>query len=914
MASSSTVDEVVHIVRSPRDKRDYRAITLNNGLRAVLVHAPDSHKSAAAFAVNAGHFDDPGHTQGLAHFLEHLLFLGNKHYPSASAFSDFLNAYGGQQNAWTGTEFANYYFDCQARALERSLDYFSAMFKQPLFEQKWIDKERQSIESEFRLKQQDELRRLYQVHKTTSNPEHPFCKFSVGNLSTLKDDENGSLQQKLQHFFRQHYHAQNARLVIAGPQTLDNLGELAARYFTDIATSPAGDTPQRKVIKQPLYLPEQLGVRLEVKPVKPARRLIITLPLPSIDDDYAHKTTSFIAHLLGYEGPDSLYACLRKKGFINSLSAGGGISGSNFKDFNINIQLTEHGEQNLLTVAQWVFSYLRLIQQHGIEDWRYQERRVNSELSFNYQEATPVGELVSQLAINAHHYPVADTVYGDYRMDCLNNLRATELLRLMRPDRARITRVSSDAQTDQETALYQTPFAIRPLAAGELDQLQQSPPDFSAQLPRRNRFISDHSQPYELEQDNDRRPQLKVKTDALELWHLQDPDFRVPKGHIYLNLQAPAVNQSAENFGCSRIWAELMIDALNEDLYDAEVAGLHFNIYPTQTGITIHTTGLSAGQLPLLSYLMRQAWSVRFDRQRWQAVSEQLLNNWRSAHQHQPLNMLFSELNLTLQQGLFRLSEMAAACAPLSYTHFAHTVSQLFDKLHISAFIHGDWQHQHTEQLSELIGANTPRRSSAVAPQRQHINRLRAGADANTIEVPTEHSDHAALRYFQGPSDQPSDQVAMMLLQQLIHQFVFDQLRTQRQLGYMAGSQYFGLQRIPGIILFVQSPTTQPEELQHHILEVTHAAVEQLNTLSLKEWSHTKAVLEQQLAVDDRSLRVRSQRLWGDIQLGDTRFDRAEKLRTALAEWQLDEWLSYINRLLFEQPATLQLQTRPISG
>ena len=35
-----------------------------------------------------------------------------------------------------------------------------------------------------------------------------------------------------------------------------------------------------------------------------------------------------------------------------------------------------------------------------------------------------------------------------------------------------------------------------------------------------------------------------------------------------------------------------MIDALNEDLYDAEVAGLHFNIYPTQTGITIHTTGL----------------------------------------------------------------------------------------------------------------------------------------------------------------------------------------------------------------------------------------------------------------------------------------------------------------------------------
>jgi secreted Zn-dependent insulinase-like peptidase len=352
---------------------------------------------------------------------------------------------------------------------------------------------------------------------------------------------------------------------------------------------------------------------------------------------------------------------------------------------------------------------------------------------------------------------------------------------------------------------------------------------------------------------------------------------------------------------------------LNEDLYDAEVAGLHFNIYPTQTGITIHTTGLSAGQLPLLSYLMRQAWSVRFDRQRWQAVSEQLVNNWRSAHQHQPLNMLFSELNLALQQGLFRLSDMAAACGALSYTHFAHTVGKLFDSLHISAFIHGDWQRQHADELHALIQANTPGKSVPVKPQRQQIKRLSQAAQPACITVPTEYDDHAALCYFQGPSDSPSDQIAIMLLQQLIHQFVFDQLRTQRQLGYMAGSQYFGLQRIPGIIIFVQSPATPPAELQRHILDVTHAAVDKLNSLSLKEWSHTKSVLEQQLAVDDRSLRVRSQRLWGAIQLGDTRFDRADQLRAALANWQLDEWLSYVNRLLFEQPATLQLQTRAIS-
>ena len=101
-----------------------------------------------------------------------------------------MSAYGGQQNAWTGSEFCNFFFDCQTRALSRALDYFSAMFMAPLFDESLINKERQSIDSEFRLKEKDELRRLYQVHKTTCNPEHPFSKFSVGNMDTLAESDS----------------------------------------------------------------------------------------------------------------------------------------------------------------------------------------------------------------------------------------------------------------------------------------------------------------------------------------------------------------------------------------------------------------------------------------------------------------------------------------------------------------------------------------------------------------------------------------------------------------------------------------------------------------------------------------------------------------------------------------------------
>ena len=70
--------------QSPNDLKEYQPITLVNGLRVLLIHNEESSQSAAALAVNVGHFQDPYDRQGLAHFLEHMLFLGTKKFPDGS--------------------------------------------------------------------------------------------------------------------------------------------------------------------------------------------------------------------------------------------------------------------------------------------------------------------------------------------------------------------------------------------------------------------------------------------------------------------------------------------------------------------------------------------------------------------------------------------------------------------------------------------------------------------------------------------------------------------------------------------------------------------------------------------------------------------------------------------------------------
>jgi nardilysin len=58
-------------------------------------------RAAAAMVVNIGSFSDPPEAEGLAHFLEHMLFMGSEKYPDENEYDSYLTAHGGCCNAFT---------------------------------------------------------------------------------------------------------------------------------------------------------------------------------------------------------------------------------------------------------------------------------------------------------------------------------------------------------------------------------------------------------------------------------------------------------------------------------------------------------------------------------------------------------------------------------------------------------------------------------------------------------------------------------------------------------------------------------------------------------------------------------------------------------------------------------------------
>ena len=175
------------VVQSENDSRHYQTIILANELKVLLVSDPAAEKSAASLDVNIGSRQDPLDYQGLAHFLEHMLFLGTEKYPDPGEYQRFISEHGGTHNAGTGLENTNYFFDIDAVYLEPALDRFSQFFTSPNFDAKYVDRERNAVESEYRLKIKDDGRRSQDVLQEQVNPQHPLSKFTVGNLETLAD-------------------------------------------------------------------------------------------------------------------------------------------------------------------------------------------------------------------------------------------------------------------------------------------------------------------------------------------------------------------------------------------------------------------------------------------------------------------------------------------------------------------------------------------------------------------------------------------------------------------------------------------------------------------------------------------------------------------------------------------------------
>ena len=130
------------LINKPKfDTRKMIGKTLKNGIKYVLINDESLEKSFVSVSVNVGSFSNPTDFNGLAHFLEHMLFMGSKKYTNESHFEEILKTHGGSCNAYTGAYETVYLFNVLNSSSQKDinilttiLDIFSRFFIDPLFD------------------------------------------------------------------------------------------------------------------------------------------------------------------------------------------------------------------------------------------------------------------------------------------------------------------------------------------------------------------------------------------------------------------------------------------------------------------------------------------------------------------------------------------------------------------------------------------------------------------------------------------------------------------------------------------------------------------------------------------------------------------------------------------------------------
>jgi len=145
---------------------------LENEMKVMLVHDEEVEKSAVCLFVGSGSLCDPQGKEegtkkidGLAHFCEHMLFLGTKKYPIENTYKKFVKKNGGLSNAATGEDYTYYYFDVKNDHFAEGLEILCQFFKEPLFTETCTDREMNAVDNEYKMRLSNETRALIQIEK-----------------------------------------------------------------------------------------------------------------------------------------------------------------------------------------------------------------------------------------------------------------------------------------------------------------------------------------------------------------------------------------------------------------------------------------------------------------------------------------------------------------------------------------------------------------------------------------------------------------------------------------------------------------------------------------------------------------------------------------------------------------------------
>jgi insulysin len=382
------------ILQTKSDKRSIKGLKLPNNITVVLISDSHIDISSCCIGVNTGYISDK--IDGTAHFLEHLLFLGNEKNKDKNDFYSFLQNTGGIGNAYTKQLSTCYYVNTNNLKLKESLEKLIYFFKNPLFDEDIINSEKNIIDSEHKKNINsdywimEELFKKFIINKNYKN-------FGTGNLESLKNIKKKDIKE----FFDNYYCSDNMYVCIVDSIHID----LMIQKYIPILNI----IPNKKKIKHDYDLIKLINKNLIIyKSISNYTFLNIYLIFEcnEKDNDSSQIVRFLISKIINSKYEKSISYYLIEENLCSDINCS--IIDNFDKNIvmNINFSIIKKTKKVILKIIDYFYSFINYLKNINEEDFKkfYENYKVINYLKLKYYKKDNTNNIASNTVENLMYY------------------------------------------------------------------------------------------------------------------------------------------------------------------------------------------------------------------------------------------------------------------------------------------------------------------------------------------------------------------------------------------------------------------------------------------------------------------------------------------------------------------------------
>ncbi len=791
-------------MKHPLDKSEVRKLVLENGLKVYLLSDPNLNISAASVAVEVGSLDNPPEREGLAHFLEHMLFLGTEKYPDVDEYSSYLRSHGGYSNAYTASDLTNYQFQVLPDGFEGAIDRFSQFFISPLFTEEYTSREVNAVNSEHQKNIMNDYRRRYRITSLFSKKDHPEQKFSTGNLETLGDID----REELIGFYQKYYSANQMGLAMLSTHSLDQMEKWAQNYFSDIKNNNKESNKY-----DPEFFEKKETFRLvQIDPVKDIRDINIMFSLSGTRQLYNSKPGRQFGFILGHEGKGSLLSYLKNKGWALSLSAGAGSQTNDYGYASIGIGLTKEGLVNYREVLKATMGYIRLMKDEGHQRHVFSELQTMASIDEIYSSKGEGMWRATQLANEVMRFPIEDAGRINYIYRDNTSKNYDELLSRITPDNMLVMLTAKGLETDKKERFYDASYSY-----SEEDSFYKELLNVEVRseflIPERNPFIPKRASVPKRQIKEDVYPEPMVVGNGSSLYFGQDHEFLRPKGVINLKILFPKNKMSVEHRVYSRIYSSCVNESLNELSYPAKQAGLNYSIREGYEGIYVDVNGYKESAMNLYELILDHMTSFSITEKQFKAIKDKTVRDYENfslSDAHQQTREMSPDLLNEIKYSWKEALPLAKSSTLESLKEYSKT---LYKETFLEAMVYGDFKEPDAKKVVQVFNDKTGTKP-IMRKEAFDLNYLDF-KKPETIQYidQTLVNNSCFFRQYVIGEESPNTRATSKLISKALEQPFYTEMRTNQQLGYIVWSYVRNMDETYYLNFLIQSGAYPADEL-----------------------------------------------------------------------------------------------------